>query len=527
MLKLPQDAGPPPEEALEFFKAKELRPAFSYRDVWRQEHDTAFTVAKVLERDLLADIQKSLADALANGTTFEAWAQGIRGTFEQSGWADYGTEAQTPRRLKTIFDTNMRMARAVGQEERIQRTKRALPYLAYELGPSRVHRDEHVGWEGTVLPVDDPWWQTHSPPLGYGCRCWRRQLTRSQAEELGISEPPEEQLVDWTDPRTGETEQVPAGVDPSFAYPRTQAAREQALEAQLDEAPTAEETAPPVELGDEVPASYWDDPTAPDGAFDAGEFRQAVNASIADPQEATAVRRQLDDLLAELGMVSRDILNEGAGRDQVRFRDLGGRAAGYHHQDGAIELDVNHVGSLLRFAKDLQERGREAFVAFNPDDYYGAHVLVHEAVHGHSPKGARACDGTMGAALEEATTEIATGVALGKLTGADPERWTSSYEEYRAALQRAVEAVSFGVPPAEVAEQIRAASVEMRRTARVFDSPYEYASYFASKLPNRYGREVAAVWNDPQTSDAERATAARRFVFEFEEAVQKMRGWVP
>jgi hypothetical protein len=65
--------------------------------VWAQEHNFAFTVAKVLEADLLKDVQASLAGALEEGEPFDAWARNMRETFNQSGWASYGTPAQTPR----------------------------------------------------------------------------------------------------------------------------------------------------------------------------------------------------------------------------------------------------------------------------------------------------------------------------------------------------------------------------------------------------------------------------------------------
>ena len=38
--------GPVPREALDYFRAKDLRPGFDYRDVWGSEHAHAFTVAK-------------------------------------------------------------------------------------------------------------------------------------------------------------------------------------------------------------------------------------------------------------------------------------------------------------------------------------------------------------------------------------------------------------------------------------------------------------------------------------------------
>jgi hypothetical protein len=62
----------------------------------------------------------------------------------------------------------MRVSRSAGQWQRIDRTKKTLPYLVYYLGPSANHRDEHVGWAGTILPVDHPWWDTHFVPNGWG-----------------------------------------------------------------------------------------------------------------------------------------------------------------------------------------------------------------------------------------------------------------------------------------------------------------------------------------------------------------------
>jgi uncharacterized protein with gpF-like domain len=63
--------GPPPKDAIEFFDKKGLKPAFSYLDVWREEHNISFTVAKMMQADLLADVQAAVGRALAEGRTFE------------------------------------------------------------------------------------------------------------------------------------------------------------------------------------------------------------------------------------------------------------------------------------------------------------------------------------------------------------------------------------------------------------------------------------------------------------------------
>ena len=172
--------GPVPAEALEFFRAKRLRPSFSYLDVSAEEHALEFTVAKSAQFDILDDVRGALREHLAGGGTLRTFEKQLTPILRAKGWwgrkqvTDPETgetvEAQlgSPRRLKTIFRSNMRAARAAGQWERIQRTKAALPFLLYRLGPSREHRDEHVAWNGTLLPADDPWWHDHCPPNGWG-----------------------------------------------------------------------------------------------------------------------------------------------------------------------------------------------------------------------------------------------------------------------------------------------------------------------------------------------------------------------
>jgi hypothetical protein len=110
-------------------------------------------------------------------------------------------------------------ARAAGEWERIQRTKRGLPFLVYELSVAERRRPEHMNWVGIVLPVDDPFWITHYPPNGWLCQCRVRQISRREAETLGYDpETPGPQVVTrpWTNKVTGERFDVPEGIDPGW-----------------------------------------------------------------------------------------------------------------------------------------------------------------------------------------------------------------------------------------------------------------------------------------------------------------------
>ena len=221
------DPGPPPE-ASAYFRNRGLRPSFSWQDFEPQEHATAFTVAKAMQLDVLEAIQTSLQEAIDEGIPFQQWQRELTPRLQAMGWWGRSemTDALTgelrevqlgsPRRLRTIYRANLRTARAAGQWERIQRTKRALPYLVYLLGPSIQHRPTHEAKEGLVLPVDDPFWAQWFPPNGWGCKCHVRQITRREAETRGIGDSPNIPTRQVFNSRTGELRQIPSGIDPGW-----------------------------------------------------------------------------------------------------------------------------------------------------------------------------------------------------------------------------------------------------------------------------------------------------------------------
>lgn len=100
-------------------------------------------------------------------------------------------------------------------------------------------REDHLAWHGMVLAIDDPWWDTHTPPNGWGCRCEKRMLSQRDMERRGLSASDSPTVVTETvtvgergpNPRTV---QVPKGIDPGFAYNPGKAAFGQILTRQPD-----------------------------------------------------------------------------------------------------------------------------------------------------------------------------------------------------------------------------------------------------------------------------------------------------
>jgi len=220
--------GPSPE-VLAFIKHKGWKPAFSYKDVWGEEHAFAFTVAKAVELDVLTTIREALEKALEEGIPFEQFKKDLAPRLRELGWwgrkdmvdpltgETVSSRLGSPRRLRTIYWANTRSARAAGQWERAQRTKDALPYLIYELGPSEHHRPHHASKAGLILPIDDPFWDSWMFPNGWLCKCRSRQIGEAEAgRKGGVGTAPVVPTRTWRNSRTGEVLQVPEGIDPAW-----------------------------------------------------------------------------------------------------------------------------------------------------------------------------------------------------------------------------------------------------------------------------------------------------------------------
>ena len=212
-----------PQEAIGVLQQRLQNPVGtgSWLDVWQAMHLKQFTVAQSAGYDILDDIGSALDDALQNGTTYDDFLKNVVPILQEKGW--WGGKLGSLRRMQIIFDTNMRMSYAAGQWQRIDASKSDLPYLMYDHTTSLHPREEHLVWDGITLPADDPWWDTHYPPNGWGCKCGVVQLTQSQYDRMNgageiTTEAPQTLWQTFINAVTGESSKVPAGIDPGFGY---------------------------------------------------------------------------------------------------------------------------------------------------------------------------------------------------------------------------------------------------------------------------------------------------------------------
>ena len=81
------------------------------------------------------------------------------------------SEDYNKRWLKTEYHQTVATANMAGKWKDFEANQDLYPNLEYvDAGDSRV-REKHHEWDGTILPINHPWWQTHYPPNDWGCRC--------------------------------------------------------------------------------------------------------------------------------------------------------------------------------------------------------------------------------------------------------------------------------------------------------------------------------------------------------------------
>jgi len=225
----------PDEDALTALKRRGLNFVSSghWTELWQQAHQTAFTVAQSAGFDILKDIHAALLKAMSQGQTFREFRQELTPLLQRRGWWGQDTRIDpltgevravtlgSPRRLQTIFDVNLRVSAAQGDWHHQQAVRHARPYLRYTALLDNRTRPQHRLWHNVILPQEHPWWDSHYPPNGWRCRCKVMSVSREDLETEGwqvTANPPDEGMVPWLNPRTGEALIQPRGIDPGWAY---------------------------------------------------------------------------------------------------------------------------------------------------------------------------------------------------------------------------------------------------------------------------------------------------------------------
>lgn len=188
-----------PAQAIEYFQSKGYTIGFNWHEVEARAHATAFTVAGILRQDILQDVRAGLQDSLDNGLTLEQFRRQMTQKLTQKGWlADKAKlvadedgvlegKQLTPRRLRTIFETNMQSSYGAGRYAQQMENAADRPYWTRVAVMDLRTRPAHAALNGLTARYDDPIWQFAYPPDGWGCRCRVRARSQSDIDGKSIS----------------------------------------------------------------------------------------------------------------------------------------------------------------------------------------------------------------------------------------------------------------------------------------------------------------------------------------------------
>lgn len=84
--------------------------------------------------------------------------------------------------LRTEYDTAVRTARMAAQWQSIQENRKYYPNLEYVRTRSTNPNDDHLKLVGTVLPIDDPFWNIWYPPNKWNCKCSVKQTDKEPTD---------------------------------------------------------------------------------------------------------------------------------------------------------------------------------------------------------------------------------------------------------------------------------------------------------------------------------------------------------
>lgn len=194
----------------------DLVPTSRWDDITGVQHDRAFMVAGATKADLLADMAAAIDKAIVEGTSLDEFRRDFREIVDRHGWHGWTGEGSAKGeawRTKIIYRTNLASTRAAGR--RAQHFSGAFRYLVYRHSGAENFRPEHQSWDGVILPVDHPFWNTHYPINAFNCGCFVRGA-RTLAGAIRVGGIPGKQLPegwDKIDPKTGTFPGIGKGFD--------------------------------------------------------------------------------------------------------------------------------------------------------------------------------------------------------------------------------------------------------------------------------------------------------------------------
>lgn len=134
-------------------------------------NDAVFSAFKVHRAQ--QDMAAQLLDDKGNLKAFKQWLNDVRpiASHQFGPW------------LRTEYDTAVIRAHQAADWQQFEREKDVLPNLEWIPSTSVHPGEDHIVFWGTVMPIDDPFWDEHRPGDRWNCKC---SLQQTEKESTGV-----------------------------------------------------------------------------------------------------------------------------------------------------------------------------------------------------------------------------------------------------------------------------------------------------------------------------------------------------
>ncbi len=187
-----------PREVIEWFRAKGYDISWNWRDVWKEAHAEAFTVAKATQLDVLTDLREGVQRIFTEGISRQRFKAELERRMRARGW--WGREDRvnprtgktesvqlgSPHRLETIYRTNAQVGFQRGRYQQQRRLQNVRPFWQYVAVMDSRTRHAHAALNGKCYLASSDVWNRIYPPNGFNCRCRIRALTPAEVARKGI-----------------------------------------------------------------------------------------------------------------------------------------------------------------------------------------------------------------------------------------------------------------------------------------------------------------------------------------------------
>jgi SPP1 gp7 family putative phage head morphogenesis protein len=194
----------PHEEAAAFLRNKPAVSRGVFDKLVPELKARAFTIAGIEGLGVLTSVRDTIA-TLPEGGDWETLKKQIVSDIDPF-FVDPEADAETQskqryaaeRRAELLLRTHGQQAYAAAAWREADEQRDLFPFWKYQtLGDGNV-RPSHAALDGIVLPHDDPFWATHTPPWDWGCRCQFIPLSDADVAEIQDADrgkPPEQRSI--------------------------------------------------------------------------------------------------------------------------------------------------------------------------------------------------------------------------------------------------------------------------------------------------------------------------------------------